>query len=191
MYGMVNNAIRDYVRDAHGEAAWQEIAEKAGVDAGEFGSVTPYSDAVTLAIVGESCAVLDIEPEAFLFAIGQRWVRYAAQSSFSALLKFGGRNFEEIVQNLDQIHTRIKVSLPELVLPSFRVERASDEQLLVHYASQREGLFRFVEGLFHGLAEHFGQGIEIESFEPTGPNAATWRIRIWGQVCGAPAHEGV
>ena len=60
------------------------------------------------------------------------------------------------------MHDRMIMSLPELRPPSFDVEFITDDQLLLHYHSDRNGLAPMVVGLLHGLALEFGQKIAVQ-----------------------------
>lgn len=186
MYGMVNNAIRSFVIDNHGSETWGRICGVAGIDQGEFAAVLPYDDALSLKIIAETAGVTGVSVETLLHEIGRYWVHFAACSSFGPLLAFGGSHFEEFLGNLDAIHSKIKASLPKLAPPSFSVEPRPDNTVRVHYRSSRPGLFPFVEGLFAGLAEHFGQPIEILDFEELGPGEARWSLRV-GEPLRLPA----
>jgi hypothetical protein len=181
MYGMVNNAIREYVIETFGAENWEKTARSADIETGEFGSVMPYDDAITFSIVGSACQVLKRDPGDFLRAVGVHWVNFGSRSAFSSLLRFGGHTFEDFVGNLDDMHLKIKASLPELQPPSFRVEPIHEGQIRVTYHSEREGLFPFVEGLFEGLSDYFDQPVEIVNFEQLSQGAGVWTLKVAAQ----------
>jgi hypothetical protein len=183
---MVNNAIRSFVIESHGPAAWATICDRASADRGEFAAMLPYDDALTMRLLEQGAATMGMTTEALLYEIGRYWVHFAARSSFGPLITFGGAHFEEFLGNLDAIHSKIKASLPKLDPPSFSVEPGSGHTVRVVYRSNRHGLFSFVEGLFAGLSEHFGQHIEILSFEQLGPGSARWSLRV-GEPVRLPA----
>ena len=62
--------------------------------------------------------------------------------------------------NLDNMHARVELSFPALRPPSFRLER-TDDGLMLHYMSDREGLAPMVIGLLRGLGTHFNEEIEV------------------------------
>jgi Haem-NO-binding len=178
MYGMVNNAIRLFVIENHGAETWQQVCQRTGVDPGEFAAVLPYDDSVSLDLIAQASARTGLNMEELLRRIGRYWVHFAATSAFGPLIAFGGTNFEEFLGNLDAMHSKIKSSLPKLAPPSFRVERQNDGNLRVTYRSCRDGLFPFVEGLFEGLSDHFGQSVDILGFECLGPGQAQWILHV-------------
>jgi hypothetical protein len=50
---------------------------------------------------------------------------------------------------------------PKLNPPEFMVEELSDQILILHYYSSREGLTHFVVGLLKGLAKMYDAQIQI------------------------------
>ena len=71
MYGLVNRAIQDPVRERFGEDAWEEIKSKAGVDVDVFLSIEGHPDDVSYALVPAASEVLGLAPEAVLEAFGE------------------------------------------------------------------------------------------------------------------------
>jgi hypothetical protein len=97
-----------------------------------------------------------------LHGFGEFWVSDVATASYADLMRKTGVGFIDFVKNLDHLHERIKVTFPDYRPPSFRVKQLDAKQIQVDYYSHREGLLPFVEGLFHGLAKHYGETITIE-----------------------------
>lgn len=58
MYGMVNKAVEEMVCRNHGEAVWEEVKRKAGVDVDVFMTNDGYPDDVTYRLVGAASEVL-------------------------------------------------------------------------------------------------------------------------------------
>lgn len=51
MYGLVNIAIKDMVREGSGDKTWDAIRQKAGVDIENFVSLQNYPDEITYNLV--------------------------------------------------------------------------------------------------------------------------------------------
>lgn len=161
MYGMVNQAVKAMVTEHHGTDVWQAICEEAGLDGGDFSLMQSYQDDVTYGLVGAACKVLGLRPEPVLETFGHYWIQYAKTTSYSRMLDFAGSSLEEFLENLDQMHSRIKVSLPELSPPSFDVDTDAEGNLEVHYFSHREGLAPMVKGLLAAVAENFDAAVDV------------------------------
>jgi hypothetical protein len=58
MYGLVNKTLEDMVRSRYGDASWDAINRKAGVDVDASISMDAYPDDVTYKLVGAPSEVL-------------------------------------------------------------------------------------------------------------------------------------
>lgn len=178
MYGMVNNAFRQYVIDRQGAAAWNDIVDRAELEVPEFGAMMAYDDSVTLSIVSAMAAELNVDVEALLHDVGRSWVGFAKSTSFAGLLAMAGQDFATLISSLDDMHARIKSSLPDLRPPSFESQRRDDGLIEVTYRSEREGLFPFVLGVLEGLADDFGEQIEVTDFQQLSSSSAKWTLKL-------------
>lgn len=160
MYGMVNKAVKGLVVEKFGEEKWAEISTKAEAP-DDFLSFQQYDDAVTYSLVAAASEVLALPAEQILHAFGDYWVKSIATKNYSDLMSKTGTDFFGFVQNLDHMHSRIKVTFPGYNPPSFRVKAVDDSHFILDYYSSREGLIPFVEGLLHGVADHFNTTIQI------------------------------
>ncbi|MEM7277094.1 MAG: heme NO-binding domain-containing protein [Pseudomonadota bacterium] len=162
MYGLVNRGIRDLAIKEGGDELWARIRERAGVELDDFLSMQAYEDDVTVALVGAASAELDVSAYDLLRRFGHHWVLFTGSEGYGPLMDISGDSLEHFLMNLDQMHARIKMSMPELDPPSFVCEKADDKTIMVQYFSNREGLAAMVVGLLEGLAEKFGDKATVE-----------------------------
>ena len=104
MYGMVNKAVEEMVCMHHGEAMWEEIKAKAGVDVEVFMSNEGYPDEITYQLVGAASEVLKLPAEQILHDFGEHWVLHTAQEGYGGLMKAAGRNLPEFLRSLPNFH---------------------------------------------------------------------------------------
>ena len=161
MYGMVNMALEWMVTEENGADSWNAIRQAAGLDAGGFVSMHAYPDAVTYDLVGHASTVLDEPAGDLLRRFGRAWVRFVSQQGYETLLAMAGQDVAEILENLNDLHTRVGLNFPELSPPSFRVTDREGTRLALHYVTERPGLDTFVVGLVEGLGEFKGEPVEI------------------------------
>ncbi len=176
MYGLVNKAVVDLVTTKFGAETWQEIKQKAGVDIDVFVSMGGYGDAITYRLVSAASEVLGIEPAQVLEAFGEWWVLYTAAEGYGTLLDAAGSTLKEFVANLDALHARVALTMPELRPPRFRLANATDDVLTLEYYSTREGLAPMVTGLLRGLAIRFKTKVEIAHAKREGHDEFTIRM---------------
>lgn len=156
MYGLVNQAVQDYVRNAMGEAAWSAVRSRTGLDEDEFLPLQQYPDELTFALVGAACEVSGRQPADLVESIGAWWVEFTAIKGYGSLLDQLGTTFADALANLDAMHVRVALMMPELRPPSFRVSNRRERGLTLAYVSRRQGLAPMVIGLVKGLGRKYG-----------------------------------
>ena len=164
MYGLINKAVRGLVIQVAGEEGWARIRQEAGVEDDDFISLEGYDDQVTYRLVGAASNELGMSQEDVLIAFGKYWVQYTAVEGYGELMNTAGSTFPEFLRNLDQLHSRVKLTFPNLIPPRFTVTDESEGRLVLHYFSEREGLAPLVIGLLQGLGSRFGQAVMAEQF---------------------------
>jgi hypothetical protein len=161
MLGMVNKAVEDLARSVGGDAAWDAIRVRAGIDVVAFVSSTVYDDAVTYRLVEAACEVFSMSAADVLEAFGRHWILYTGREGYGPLLAAAGSTLPEFLRNLDAMHARVALSIPELNLPTFDVVDLDDGRTEVVYRSSREGLGPMVVGLLKGLGVLLEQQVEV------------------------------
>ena len=162
MYGLVNKAIEGLVRQEAGDAAWEEIKRKAGVNVDYFVSMNPYPDEISYNLVGAASEVLQMPAEEVLRLFGEYWILYTAREGYGHLLAMSGNNLKEFLMNLDNLHTQVGLNFPQLLPPSFRCTEVAENTLILDYFSERAGLAPMVIGLLQGLGKMMKTSVEIQ-----------------------------
>ena len=187
MYGLVNQAVQGMVIAGFGEDVWERIKRDAGVDLDAFVSMESYDDSITYSLVQAGSAALDMPPEDILRAFGEYWVLVTAAEGYPELMQSAGSTLPEFLGNLDQLHTRVLMTFPELRPPSFNCKEVRPGELCVKYMSERVGLAPMVVGLFEGLGKHFNTQVEVTLVGVAeGPGAAT-EFRVLYGMAESPA----
>jgi hypothetical protein len=166
MYGLVNQAVKDYIVQNHGAETWEQVRGKAGFGDPDFIPLEQYPDGLTFAMVGAACEVTGLEPAALVEDIGRFWVAFTAQRGYGTLLDQLGTTFAEALANLDAMHVRVALMMPNLKPPSFRVREVRERALLLDYSSHRQGLAPMVSGLVKGLGAKYGLDPEVRLVQP-------------------------
>jgi hypothetical protein len=148
-------------REAGGEALWDRLRKAAGVHEEHFLAMRPYPDDVTFRLVDAAAAELGLPVEEVLRRFGQHWIAFTGQQGYGPLLSMGGRDLPQFLANLDSMHSRIALSMPELRPPSFTVTELAPDLLRVVYRSHRCGLGPMVQGLLEGLGELFATPVVV------------------------------
>lgn len=162
MYGLVNRAVEQMVRERFGAERWHAIQARAGLEDEGFLALRTYPDEVTYRLVAAASAELGVPAPAVLEAFGEYWVAATAQASYGDLMRLSGRTLPEFLQNLDQMHSRLALTFTQMQPPSFTCSDVTPASLVLHYHSARPGLLPFVVGLVKGLGEYFGTPARVE-----------------------------
>lgn len=178
MYGLVNRAVEDLVKQMKGDDGWRRVCAHAQVGADGFVAVQSYPDEVTQRLVGSVSREMALPPEQVLEAFGEHWILYTAEQGYGDMLRHAGSDVREVLINLDDMHSRIETAFPEMSPPHFAVEDRADGEFDLVYESTRDGLAPMVLGLVRGLALRFGQRIEIEHTEGRAPGRPRDRFRV-------------
>ncbi|HEX2572780.1 MAG TPA: heme NO-binding domain-containing protein [Polyangia bacterium] len=166
MYGLVNRAIEQLVRNQFGEEAWYKILERAASEHQMFVSMQAYPDELTYRLVGAASEVLGVDADSLLRAFGRHWITYTAKEGYGGLLQMAGNNLREFLRSLPQLHARVLVRFRHLRPPVFHVvEESGGQVVFVRYESTRAGLSPMMLGLLEGLAERFAETVEITQVE--------------------------
>jgi len=172
MYGLVNRALEDLIRTQHDDATWERIRLRADLGVDIFLSLQTYPDEVTVALVAAAAAELGRAPQDLLEAFGRHWVKYATHHGYRDLMQARGESVLKFMARLDELHSRLSLTFPELRPPSFRVENLDSRSIRLHYVSERDGLSPFVVGLLHGLGELFASPVSVEHVGRKGDGSA-------------------
>jgi len=162
MYGLINNALKQFIMLKTSREDWERIRLAANIEHEHFETMHSFADEVTYELLKSYCAYSGREASVVLQEFGGYWVKEVAAKHYGYMLKMTGRTFPEFIQNLDLMHQRVSTEFDELVQPHFNIVQVAEGSFHVHYWSHRKGLAPFVLGLLHGLAEHFGENLQIE-----------------------------
>ena len=161
MYGLINNALQNMIREKFGDEKWEEVLRRSGVPEDSFLTMRSYDDALTYRLAGTASEVLGAPVEACLEMFGEYWVLETASKSYGTLMDASGDTMVDFLRNMNSLHDRITGTFLNYVPPEFLVEDLEPPRYHIHYLSKRKGLTPFVEGLLKGLAIRFGSQLEI------------------------------
>lgn len=162
MYGLVNQGLQDFVTRAGGDDLWRQICASVGVDVGVFMGMKTYPDALTYLLVEASGKAMGLPVDEVLREFGRHWILYTARRGYGAIFDTMGRTLVDFLSNLDMMHARLSLSMPELLPPSFVCESFDDGSIRIEYRSDRDGLAPMVVGLLGGLCEMYGQEMIVD-----------------------------
>ncbi|KAM8902665.1 guanylate cyclase soluble subunit beta-2 isoform 3-T3 [Spinachia spinachia] len=153
-YGFINSCLQSLVMERFGQDTWNKISSLPGVQE-SFMTYMVYDDKLTLSLVQEACSLLDVSAEVFLKLFGEHFFLFCKKAGYDTMLRTLGGNLIEFIGNLDALHSYLALSYQEMNAPSFRVEMSDDAKMLLHYYSDRKGLYHIVPGIIEAVARDF------------------------------------
>ena len=162
MYGMIHRAMRTMVHEELGEEAWLALEQKLKIGPMDLLTGKVYDDALTLDIITEAAAMLNLAVGQCLIEFGRYWIRYVDQGSLASVMNFTGQNLASFIKNLDRLHLAVGAAMPDARLPAFSTLCNDPGHIVVEYRSERVGLEPFVMGLLQGLMDRFHARGDIE-----------------------------
>ncbi len=165
MYGLVNKGLQDFVTSKVGKEGWNKIREKAEVSEQTFVSMLPYPDEITYKLAIAAAETLGVSLEAALEGFGEYWILFTADEGYGDLVKMCGNNVGEFLSNMNNLHSRIRLTHPALIPPKIICTDQKEHSLILHYYSNRPGLTSMMIGLVKGLGKRFETPATIRSIK--------------------------
>jgi hypothetical protein len=178
MYGIVNRAIEELVKEKFGELKWEDVKKRSGIDIDYFLSNEPYDDDVTYKLANAVSVEMNIPLNNVFREFGEWWVLRTGIENYGGLIKAGGDNLKAFLINLPGFHNRVMLYFTKLTPPEFKVSDIEERSLQLHYFSKREGLREFVHGLLVGLGKMYHSPVELVLLESrdTGSNHEIFKV---------------
>ena len=176
MYGMVNQAIKGLVTSKFGDAAWIKICSEAKLSPADFDYMEYYPDKITYDLVGAASKELGLPGEVILTEFGKYWVLYTAQEGYGPMMDMFGVDFMSCLANLNNLHSRMGMTMPHLTPPKFEYTKIDDNTCHLKYESKRPGLSPMVKGLIEGLAAKYKVTVKIDFDENSATGEKIFKI---------------
>jgi hypothetical protein len=173
MFGLLLRSIQSYLRDTFGAAVWARVLRAAGQPPEGFEPMLPYDVAVLDRLL-QACAVeLQRPAEVMLEDVGTFLVADPAHGGLRRLLRFGGANFTDFLQSLEELPDRARLALPGLDLPEIRMMEIAPGTYKLLIGCPAQALFPVVLGTLRAMADDYGALVLIDAeAAPPGGSAA-------------------
>jgi hypothetical protein len=155
--GIVFTLLEDAVAAEHGEDAWDDLLDGAGL-VGAYTSLGDYPDADLYKLVERASATLGLTSQEVI-----RWFGRSALPRLAVSYPgfFEHPNTRSFLYTLnDIIHPEVRKLYPGADVPWFDFSERPNGDLVMGYDSHRR-LCAFAEGLIEGAAAHFDEPVAI------------------------------
>ncbi|MBW0159069.1 heme NO-binding domain-containing protein [Sedimentimonas flavescens] len=182
MHGLINKSIQAFLRANYGQRLWLQVAERVGFDSEGFEAMLRYDDQLTEDLLQASVEALDKPRGVLLEDIG---AYLASLEPIRRLLRFGGEDYWEFLQSLDELQGRGQMTLPDLELPELALRTLRGAQFILDVDGTIPGWGAVMTGLLRAMADDYGALAMIEEAE-----AAEGREAVQVVLLEAAFNEG-
>ena len=162
MHGLVNRALQRFAEDTHGLAIWSEVAEAAQPGLTGFEAMLTYDDALTDAVLLALSDRIGSPKDMILEDLGTYLVSHANTQALRRLLRFGGDGFTEFLYSLDDLPDRVRLAVPDLVLPPLDLTEHAPGRFTLATGPGMTGLGHVLVGLLRAMADDYGALAMVE-----------------------------
>jgi len=171
MLGIINRAFESFVRDTYGAATWAGIVLQAGLAEDHFECLMRYDPALCEDVITAAAHVLARPRDTVLEDLGTYLVSHQNLEQLRRLLRFGGVDFVDFLNSLEDLPARGRLALPDLDLPHLVLH---DRGLGIYHLQCRmqiAGIGHIVVGLLRAMADDYGV-LALIDFGQSLPNGA-------------------
>lgn len=164
MHGLVNRSLQLFVIQTFGAETWVKVTKKAGLDFTEFEGMMRYEHKYTPDLLDAMQEVI-ARPRADLMEdIGTFIVSDASFEAVRRLLRFGGIDFVDFLNSLDDLDERAKLAINDLSLPKVELYEGEDGHFSLHCHSSIEGYGHVMMGVLRAMADDYGVLAMLDHF---------------------------
>ena len=171
MYGLLLEAMYDYIKTNLSESQWQEIVSLSGIQQSNFVTHACYSETLIGQVAEATAEMTGLSLDQILEQLGAHFVTFVSRYGYDTVLKVLGRNVRDFLNGLDNLHEYLRLSYPKMMAPSFSCDNETPGGLMLHYRSRRAGFTYYVMGQIRQVGLIFYKTeIEIEVVRTTVTN---------------------
>lgn len=159
MHGFVMNQLQQFVESTASKGKWFAILEQAELEDAEFYTVTNYPDAQMLALVEAASNILDLSQNEVLESFGT----YLGKSLFTTyrpIIDPELRTIEFLEHVEGSMHKVVRARNSQAHPPVLDCQKVGPDEITIGYSSERK-LCAVARGMANGIAEHYGEKIEV------------------------------
>ncbi|QQG40073.1 MAG: heme NO-binding domain-containing protein [Candidatus Aenigmatarchaeota archaeon] len=160
MHGIIFIELKKYATEKMGSDGWEKLLREAKLEDRLYVPTEAYPDEEVSALVGAAVKISGASVDAILEDFG-RFIAKELVSVYGALVNPDWTTLDLIENTESVIHTVVRTTTPGATPPEIKVERTSTDAAVVTYTSKRK-MCSLAKGLMKGLADHYGEELEIK-----------------------------
>lgn len=156
MHGLVNRSIQLFITHTYGRSLWVEVTHHAGLKFSEFEGMLRYKEAYTDRLLDAAAVTLDRPRGDIMEDLGTFLVCHPGFEAVRRLLRFGGDDFVEFLDSLDDLPDRVRLAVSDLILPKMELRMNSEGHFTLVCDADIEGYGHVMMGVLRAMADDYG-----------------------------------
>lgn len=175
MHGLINRSVQSYVCRRYGTDFWVEVAERASLGFTSFEAMLTYDDAVTSRVLNALGDIVDRSRGEMMEDIGLYLVTDETLTGLRRLLRFGGVDFEDFLNSLDEMPDFVRLAVPHLNVPQLELHPRAEGLYILECRKAIAGFDSLMIGVLRGMADEYGA---LALFETVAANDKVQKLSI-------------
>lgn len=162
MNGLIYRSFENFLRDTYGAELWLRVMEKLDEGIETFEAMFQYDSDLFQRIIKISCDYLDKPREVLLEDFGTYLVAHPSSERVRRLLRFGGVDYGDFLDSLEDLRGRAHLAVPDLDLPEIQLEDLGNGEFELSCSGADDGAGHVYVGLLRALADDYGALVLID-----------------------------
>ncbi|OAF71082.1 hypothetical protein A3Q56_01117, partial [Intoshia linei] len=130
----------------------EELLEEVGINV-NIQMHNRYNDNVIYDFLERLSKKLNTPIATLLYESGAYFVKYLFENGYRKYILSIGRNYIELLDNIDNIHTYLKYTYTSLCPPIFVLKKIDENSYNLHYSSSRKYFCHYAHGILYYIAK--------------------------------------
>lgn len=156
MHGLVNRGIQRFVCGRYDTETWLAVTSKAGLEFTDFEGMLTYREVYTPRLLDAMTEVLNRPKGEIMEDMGTFLVSDRSFEPIRRLLRFGGVDFVDFLQSLDDLPDRARLAVSDLHLPQIELQTEDTRSFFLHCDATIEGYGYVLMGVLRAMADDYG-----------------------------------
>lgn len=163
MHGLINKGLQAFLAETYGAETWGRIAARADLPREGFEALLVYDARLTLAMLDAAEDALGKSRAVLLEDFGTYLVSHPSTEPVRRLLRFGGHDFSEFLNSLDELPGRVGLAIPSLALPEIETREVAPNAFEVTCGPGVPDFALVLAGLLRAMADDYGALVLIDA----------------------------
>lgn len=165
MLGLFNRAIQAFLSDTYGPRLWESVAHVAGAPPEGFVTLRHYPEGLTLGLLEAASGLRDRPVDSLLEDLGTYLMSHPGQHRLRRLMRYGGVDFVDFLNSLEDLPDRARLALADLDLPELALAQTGPTRYLLRCigpGSLGPAFGHVLVGLLRTMADDYGALVVLE-----------------------------